>query len=136
MFIILKQLIYLTSFIGNVLCIECHYDGTPNFAASVGGLRRWIMAAPSECDKLYLLQKPSPSSRHSEVDWSAPDNWKYPKFKEARANEIILQPGEVLYVPSFWFHYIVSLNINFQCNCRSGQSNSRYSSTIHKCGKF
>lgn len=118
------------------LLAECHYDGTPNFAASLGGLRRWIMAAPSECDKLYLLQRESASSRHSEVDWSAPDDQKFPKFKETRANEIILQPGDVLYVPSYWFHYIVSLNVNFQCNCRSGRNNIRYSQIIHKCGKF
>jgi ribosomal protein L16 Arg81 hydroxylase len=94
------------------------------------------MAHPSQCKNLYLLQKESTSSRHSEVDWSEPDYKKYPMFQHALANEIILKPGDVLFVPGYWFHYIVSLNINFQCNCRSGTNHPTYSSVIHKCGKF
>ena len=29
-------------------------------------------------------------------------------------------PGEVLYIPSYWFHYIQSLDFSVQCNTRSG----------------
>lgn len=32
----------------------------------------------------------------------------------------VLKAGEVLYVPSHWFHYIVSLQKSAQCNTRSG----------------
>mmetsp|Transcript_9713 Transcript_9713/g.16030 ORF Transcript_9713/g.16030 Transcript_9713/m.16030 type:complete len:97 (-) Transcript_9713:15-305(-) len=32
----------------------------------------------------------------------------------------VLKSGEVLYVPSHWFHYIVSLQKSAQCNTRSG----------------
>ena len=28
--------------------------------------------------------------------------------------------GEVLYIPSYWFHYIISLQKSAQCNVRSG----------------
>jgi hypothetical protein len=41
---------------------------------------------------------------------------------EARAVETVLKAGEVLYLPSYWIHYIVSLELNMQCNCRSGVS--------------
>mmetsp|Transcript_9714 Transcript_9714/g.16031 ORF Transcript_9714/g.16031 Transcript_9714/m.16031 type:complete len:86 (-) Transcript_9714:30-287(-) len=34
----------------------------------------------------------------------------------------VLKSGEVLYVPSHWFHYIVSLQKSAQCNTRSGVS--------------
>lgn len=111
---------------------ECHYDGGENFATSLGGLRRWVMAHPNQCENLYLLKKPDVSARHSEVDWSNPDYGKYPKFKTALANEIILQGGQLLYVPSFWFHFIVSLNVNFQCNCRSSVD-MKYADRINKC---
>jgi hypothetical protein len=97
---------------------ECHYDGGENYAVSMGGLRRWVMAHPSQCENLYLLPQPDVSARHSRVDWSRPDYERYPLFASAQANEVILQGGEVLYVPSYWFHFIVSLNVNFQCNCR------------------
>ena len=35
---------------------------------------------------------------------------------------MILEPGDALYIPSFWLHYIVSLGTNFQCNARSAHS--------------
>ena len=30
--------------------------------------------------------------------------------------------GEILYIPSYWFHYIVSQDASIQCNARSGIS--------------
>ena len=112
---------------------EAHFDGSRNFIASFGGLRRWILAHPDQCENLYLYSKDHPSSRHSEIDWSNPDYGRYPKFATAQASEVILTPGEVLYLPSFWFHYIVSLTINFQCNTRSGTTREHYEH-IAKCG--
>jgi ribosomal protein L16 Arg81 hydroxylase len=49
------------------------------------------------------------------------------------ANEVILKPGDMLYVPTYWFHYIVSLNVNWQCNTRSGRS-MMYRKDVAKCG--
>ena len=34
----------------------------------------------------------------------------------------VLNEGEVLYVPSHWFHYITSLQKSAQCNVRSGRN--------------
>lgn len=34
----------------------------------------------------------------------------------------MLEAGELLYIPSFWYHYIVSEGFNVQCNARSGLS--------------
>jgi Cupin-like domain len=39
------------------------------------------------------------------------------------ALETVLKAGEVLYIPSHWFHYIVSLQKSAQCNVRSGVDN-------------
>jgi ribosomal protein L16 Arg81 hydroxylase len=112
---------------------ESHFDGSRNFAASFGGLRRWILAHPNQCESLYLYPNGHPSKRHSEIDWSKPDYESHPNFANAQANEIILKPGEVLYLPTYWFHYIVSLNINYQCNTRSGTT-YEYRESITKCG--
>jgi len=112
---------------------EAHYDGSRNAVAELGGLRRWVMAHPNQCKDLYLLPREHPSGRHSEVNWSSPDLAKYPKFSNVRVNEVILKPGDILYVPTEWFHFIVSLNLNYQCNTRSGIS-SDYEKAIHACG--
>jgi hypothetical protein len=102
---------------------EAHFDGSRNTIAMVSGLRRWIIAHPEQCKNLNLLPRDHPSARHSSVDWSNPDVYnKFPEFKQLKGLEIILQPGDVLYLPTYWIHYIVSLNVNVQCNTRSGSS--------------
>ena len=43
-------------------------------------------------------------------------------------------PGQVLYIPSFWFHYIVSLQYSIQCNTRSGTPpNEEGKTEIEQC---
>lgn len=124
---------------------EAHYDGSRNMIAQLGGppaetghpnsgRRRYIVAAPDQCDRAYLLPRGHPSARHSMVDWSRPvDADKFPLFDDLRATEVILEPGDVLYLPHIWLHYIVSLGTNFQCNARSGR-NAIGLGALKKCG--
>ena len=42
------------------------------------------------------------------------------RASSATAVETILKSGEILYIPSHWFHYIISLQKSAQCNVRSG----------------
>eukprot|EP00934_Nitzschia_sp_Nitz4_P008700 Nitzschia sp. Nitz4//scaffold32_size149145//108243//109937//NITZ4_002894-RA/size149145-processed-gene-0.133-mRNA-1//-1//CDS//3329548114//8690//frame0 len=112
---------------------ENHFDGSRNSIALMGGERRYILAHPNQCELLTILPRGHPSARHSAIDWSDPDIDRYPEFAAARGNEVVLQPGDVLYLPTNWFHYIISLSLNFQCNTRSGigQENMQF---IHDCG--
>jgi hypothetical protein len=112
---------------------ENHFDGSRNSIAVFGGSRRYILSHPDECDKLALYPRGHPSARHSAVDWSNPDIKEYPEFADAKGNEIVLQPGQVLYLPTEWFHFIVSLELNMQCNTRSG-INTDYHEAIRACG--
>jgi len=112
---------------------ENHFDGSRNAIVVLGGSRRYILAHPNQCDKLALFPKGHPSARHSAVDWSNPNLQEFPQFAQAMANEVVLQAGHVLYLPTNWFHYIVSLELNFQCNTRSG-INLEYMPPIHQCG--
>lgn len=112
---------------------EAHFDGSRNFAVSFGGMRRWILTHPNQCVNMHMLQRDHPSGRHSEVDWSKPDLKAFPNFPKVQANEVILQPGDALYLPTYWIHYIVSLNVNFQCNTRSGRTN-HFDQDIRTCG--
>jgi hypothetical protein len=33
---------------------------------------------------------------------------------------VVMEAGDALYIPAFWFHFIESLTLNIQCNARSG----------------
>lgn len=112
---------------------ENHFDGTRNAIVLLGGQRRYILSHPNQCEKLALYPRGHPSARHSAVDWSNPDLDAFPEFGEAKANEVVLEAGHVLYLPTTWFHFIISLDINFQCNTRSGITDD-YERYMNECG--
>lgn len=114
-----------------------HYDGQRNFVAMLRGRKRYVLLPPSECAGLSLLPKGHPSARHTDFDWNHLGHAKSEAeaaradpalaAKQAaalasRATEYVLAMGEVLYLPSYWFHYIVSQDASAQCNARSGAS--------------
>lgn len=111
---------------------EAHFDGSRNTVVMLGGLRRWILTHPDQCVNMHMLPPKHPSGRHSAVDWSKPDIEAFPNFAKIMGNEVILAPGDFLFVPTYWIHYIVSLNVNFQCNTRSGFT-PIYDTHIRKC---
>jgi ribosomal protein L16 Arg81 hydroxylase len=112
---------------------ENHFDGSRNSIVVLGGERRYILSHPDQCELLQLFPKEHPSARHSAVDWSDPDLEAFPDFQKAETNEVVMQAGDVLYLPTNWFHYIISLDLNFQCNTRSG-INPEYMPPIQRCG--
>lgn len=100
---------------------ECHYDSGKNMVAMLHGQKRYIITPPWSCPYLGIIADPKhPSYRHSIIDWSDLNQAKANKFEKADAIDTVLHVGEVLYIPSFWFHYIVSLEYSIQCNSRSG----------------
>lgn len=110
-----------------------HFDGSRNFIMLFGGERRYILSHPKNCESLALYSRKHPSGRHSAVDWSHPDLEQFPEFQNAMGNEVVLQAGDVLYLPTHWFHFIVSLDLNWQCNARSGITD-HYEDHILRCG--
>ena len=110
-----------------------HFDGSRNFVMLFGGERRYILSHPRNCKSLGLYKKNHPSARHTAVNWGNPNLKDFPEFAKATANEVVLQAGDVLYLPTQWFHHIISQDLNWQCNARSGITN-HYQDEIKKCG--
>lgn len=112
---------------------ENHFDIHRNSIVVLGGSRRYLLSHPKNCNQMTLYPHNHPSARHSQVDWSNPDLNKFPEFASARGNEVILKAGDVLYLPNAWFHHIISLELNYQCNTRSGHG-SEYLQDVQECG--
>jgi len=110
-----------------------HFDGSRNFIMLFGGERRYVLSHPQNCPNLALYPRNHPSGRHSALNWSDPDLESYPEFAKATGNEVVLQAGDVLYLPTQWFHFIVSLDMNWQCNARSGITDT-YQDHVRRCG--
>lgn len=109
-----------------------HFDSGRNMIAMMTGAKRYILSPPRECPKLGIVTgKGTPIYRHSMLNFghlnemsntdmpSAEREW-LERSGEAMAIDTVLKAGEVLYIPSHWFHYITSLQKSAQCNVRSG----------------
>ena len=100
---------------------EAHYDAGRNMIAMLKGAKRYVLTSPRGCKQTQLISDPDhPSFRHSELDWSNATVAREHHFDEVDAIDTIVREGEVLYVPSFWIHYIISLEYTIQCNSRFG----------------
>ena len=89
--------------------------------ALLKGSKRYILNPPEDCPRLGIITSTKhPSYRHSVFDWSNLAQAKERRFDRVSAIDTVVRPGEVLYVPSYWFHYVISLDFSIQCNSRSG----------------
>ena len=85
------------------------------------GVQTCALPISRACKQLGIISDVKhPSYRHSVIDWSDVSEATSRGFASVDAVDTILQAGEVLYIPSYWFHYIVSLKYSIQCNSRSG----------------
>lgn len=104
---------------------ENHYDSGKNMIAMAKGAKRYILTPPSACHNLSIISDFNhPSYRHSKNDWSSQRTIHSPAFAAVPAIDTIVRQGEILYIPSYWFHFIVSLEYSIQCNTRSGLPSS------------
>lgn len=92
---------------GNVT--PCHYDEQQNFFAQIHGYKRFLLFPPEQFECLYPHPVYHPHDRQSQVDFDAPDYEKFPKFKEVKAVETIVGPGDVLFIPMYWWHHVESI---------------------------
>lgn len=109
-----------------------HFDGGRNMVAMVTGAKRYVLSPPRECQKLGIVTtRGNAIFRHSMLNFghmNHMDDEAMPggerrwmeEAGRAEALSTVLKAGEVLYIPSHWFHYITSLQKSAQCNVRSG----------------
>lgn len=89
-----------------------HYDPKKNLLAQVVGEKRVFLFVPSDSEFLYPHEEELLTNT-ARVDPREPNFEKYPNYKEARGYWCILRPGQMLFIPPKWWHFIESLSISF-----------------------
>jgi hypothetical protein len=88
----------------------------------VRGRKLVLLASPAEFGSLYPYPVGHPADRQSQVHLHSPDTARFPRFRALKLQYAVLRPGEVLYIPAFWWHHVegtwedtISLNFWFRC---------------------
>lgn len=92
---------------GNVT--PCHYDEQENLFAQIHGHKRCILFPPEQFGCLYPHPVWHPHDRQSQVDLENPDYSRFPNMRNLRGVQTVVGPGDVLYIPIFWWHHIESV---------------------------
>lgn len=100
--------------VGNRTVAAAHYDAPNNIACCVAGRRRFTLFPVEQIANLYPGPlEPTPGGQViSLVNFENPDYEKHPGFREAlqHAQVADLEPGDLLFYPSMWWHQVEALN--------------------------
>lgn len=128
------------AWIGNKVTTVTHYDHQDNLACVVAGKRKFTLFPPEQVANLYvgpLLATPA-GAPISLVDLNNPDLEKHPKFKRALASaqEAVLEPGDVIYIPYLWWHHVESLTpfnmlVNYWWGRNYDENETPYQCLLH-----
>ncbi|MEH2023721.1 cupin-like domain-containing protein [Nostoc sp.] len=90
-----------------------HFDGFHNIFVQIRGRKRILLFPPSNYLSFYPPIEDSVGiPEFSKVNPDILDLELFPKFPWQEKIEIILQPGEMLYIPPFWWHYVTAVDEN------------------------
>lgn len=85
-----------------------HTDPYDNLLVQIKGSKYVRLFPPAETNKLYPYED-SLMTNTSQVDIEVADLTSFPKYKDAKYLEALIRPGDMLYIPKGWWHYVRSL---------------------------
>lgn len=86
-----------------------HFDKKHNLLAQVAGTKRLLLADPTDSEDVYPFEGEMLSNT-SQVDLENVDELQFPNIKNVSFHEIILNSGEMLYIPPGWWHHVRALS--------------------------
>lgn len=90
-----------------------HFDTlfTHNLFFQVKGIKRFRVCSKDDHDKCYLHRW-----RWSNVDPFSPDFTRFPLFRSVKYEDVIVEPGDILYLPPGTLHHVESLSHSISFN--------------------
>lgn len=96
---------------------HCHYDGYHNFYAQLYGIKKFTLFRPTNWPGLYPYPFLHPSHAQAQVNASSEEDVEaFGLVRRVEAMEVVLGPGDLLYIPPLWFHEVESLSISISVN--------------------
>ncbi len=98
-----------------------HHDGTNIFFAQIFGRKQFLLASPHEIDILE-----SARGYYADLDPEAPDLERWPWWKDVTVHRVVLEPGEVLFLPVGWWHHVRSLDVSISLSLLNFRRPNRF----------
>ena len=103
----------------------CHYDPDDNFLVMIQGRKQVRLFGYGHLQSLY----PNPLGSHgktiqSQVDLDQVDGEKFPLFLKdpsLHCQHCVLHPGEILFIPAFYWHQVTALDTGISVNMFYGE---------------
>lgn len=96
------------------------FDHTGNTVFQAVGRKEWWLAAPEEGP--YMYEPPfHPSIEHrgrrSPINHLAPDLERFPLYAKAKVYRVVLEPGDLMFVPGGYWHATNTVEAGFSVGC-------------------
>lgn len=105
--------VMLRIWIGNRVTVPAHIDEAHSIACAVSGRRCFMLFPPDQVGNLYIgpLDHAPTGAPISMVDVDMPNLQRFPNFTQALAAAEMaeLSLGDAIYIPTLWWHHVVSL---------------------------
>lgn len=101
-----KQFMWISS---AGMITHTHFDQDYNVFVQLLGRKRFTLWTPSQHEVMYVYPRVHPLWHKSRVNYQDVDVVRFPAFTRARAVQMELEPGDVLYVPPYTWHYVETL---------------------------
>ena len=93
-----------------------HQDLYENLYAVVQGAKRFYLYPPRPRDVMYPYSSWSRAPNIGQVNPERPDYERFPRFRQAQAMIADVRPGDVLFLPSLWWHFTSSIETTIAVN--------------------
>ncbi|GAB4014820.1 MAG: hypothetical protein Fur0010_13270 [Bdellovibrio sp.] len=100
---------------GAITQIHFDIDMSHVFHTPVVGRKRFVLYPPEQSKNLYR----HPFTVRSYVDVDHPDFKKFPKLKLAKGYEVIVEPGQTLFIPAGYWHHVEYLDAGYAISLRA-----------------
>ncbi|MGA8938582.1 MAG: cupin-like domain-containing protein [Acidobacteriaceae bacterium] len=99
-----------------------HHDELNILLCQIYGRKRITLISPDQTPWLY-----NEVGVFSEVDLENPDLERHPLFRYVEPVEVILNPGEILFIPVGWWHHVRSLDVSISVSATNFTFPNHYS---------
>ena len=96
--------------------VPLHHDVAHNVFVQLVGRKRFFLYPSAASPWLYSNPFSSGLPNYSRTDPERPDYDTFPLSRAVRPIEVVLGPGDAIYLPSRWWHLVRSLDVSLSVN--------------------